>query len=154
MTDVLDPGAGTEQQVDPNKAVSFTAAELAKQDDYNPICIACDPNAKSKKSGNAMIVLDLADPEHPKAAAKYYMVNTPSRLFNFNQVCAAFGVAELQVGVPVDYKAADFVGKKVRAKGIHETFNDALQFKFDEITAPPEGAGFRVFEAGGEEVPF
>jgi len=153
MTDVLDPGAGTEQQVDPQKAVSFVAAELAPQAGYNPICIACNPNAKSR-AGNAMIVLDLADPETPKANAKVYLVNTPSRLFNFNQVCGAFGVAPLEVGVPVDYKAADFVGKKVRAKGIHETFNDALQFKFDEITAPPEGAGFRVFEAGAEDIPF
>ena len=113
--------------------------------------VVCTEAALTRsKKGNAMVVVTLSSAD-PDASAKYYIVNSQGST-RFSEGLAIFGVTKEQLleafrkgkGAAVTKL---FVGKKCAAEGTHETYLGSKQFKFDNLAAPVEGAGFREFGA-------
>jgi len=115
--------------------------------DY-PSIVCTEASVQRSKKGNAMIVVTLSSAE-PEASAKYYIVNSKGS-DRYAAGLTVFGVTKEQVKeVYVADGAAGitalFAGRKISGKGVHETYLGSRSFKFDALTAPPEGAGYREF---------
>jgi len=112
-----------------------------------PSVVCTEASVQRSKKGNAMIVVTLSSAD-PEASAKYYIVNSKGS-DRYAAGLAVFGVTKEQVKDAHVAGASDitalFAGRKISATGVHEVYLGSKGFKFDSLTAPPEGAGFREF---------
>lgn len=126
--------------------MEFGYVELPAEGKYEVVCMGA-AFTRSKSSGAPQIILNLANPEVPGAASKYYMTNTPGGKWRFDADLKTFGLEPPTKEKPVKLTADDFVGKKVTAKGVHDRYQGRLNFKFTEIEPTAEGPGARAFGA-------
>lgn len=125
----------------------FDYVELAPEGWYEVIVTAAIFGT-SKNSGAAQWVLSLGCPELPKAAAKYYLTNTPGSQWRVEKDLRTFGLEGPVKGQPPKrYDASDFVGKKIEALAKHDFYQGRKNFKFTEIRATAEGPGARAYQA-------
>ena len=115
-----------------------------------PNVVCTEASLTRSKKGNAMVVVTLASAD-PDASAKYYIVNSPGST-RYSEGLAVFGLTKEEVKAAFQKGKNSavsklFVGKKCAAEGTHETYLGSKQFKFDSLTPPVEGAGFREFGA-------
>lgn len=150
--DFLNPDEGdetytSEQDAGDGTGTEFGYVELPPEGDYEVVVMGVSAG-RAKSSGNPQITLSLASPDVPAASAKYYMTNTPSAKWRFDRDLRALGLEPpVKGGKPYVFKADDFVGKKLLAKGKHETYQNRVSFKFAEIAPTAEGPGARAFGA-------
>ena len=134
-----DAGAATEG--------AFDFVELAPEGWYEVIVTAAIYGT-SKNSGAQQWTLTLGSPELPAANAKYYLTNTPGSFWRVEKDLKTLGLPVPEKGKPSPkYTSEDFVGKKVEAKGVHDTYQGRRNFKFAEIRATAEGPGARAYAA-------
>jgi hypothetical protein len=153
MGDFLtDPEDGAEGLV---TELELELPELPAEGTYDNVVVTTATFGKSKSSGKPQIILSLSAPEDG-ISSRYYITFMASTLWRVRKDFDALGVEMPKPGAGIKVKPEDFIGKKVRARLAHETYNGRTSAKFVELFAPYEGAGTRAFDPGtsGGDVPF
>jgi len=125
--------------------IDGSSLALPAEGDYDVIVRGADFSKKAK-DGSTMFVLSLECVEEPLVKGKLFLVASPKARWRFNGALRALGLEPPTKGSKVTFKVADFIGKKLRAQVKHGSYKGEDQIEFGDVSAPPEGAGYRAFD--------
>lgn len=148
-TNLFDPADDVPVDVDtPTTEIEVDGADLAlpPEGEYDLVVQGADFSKKSK-DGSLMIILAVESPDDPAVSGKSFLVASPKARWRFNATLKALGLTPPSRGEKVTFKLTDFVGKKLRGKVRYTEYRGEQQLSIDDLSAPPEGAGYRAFES-------